>query len=69
MLATTAEKTITTDHVEIGLVGYKVVDIQHITRTEDSCSQRHEAVGFERMYADFEQHGITVAHQSPYSWS
>lgn len=51
-----------TDHVAIGLKTHKVVDIQHINGNDDNCSQRHEAVGFDRMYESLDLSNIKVAH-------
>ena len=51
-----------TDHVAIGLRSHRVVDIQHINRKDDHCTQRHEVVGFDRMYAVFDIHNIKVSH-------
>lgn len=51
-----------TDHVALGLKTHKVVDIQHINRDDDTCTQRHEAVGFDRMYQHFDVNNIKVSH-------
>ena len=48
------------DHVTLGLRSHKVVDIQHITRDQEPCSQKHEVVGFERMYENFSRDNIHV---------
>ena len=53
-----------TDHVAIGMQTHKVVDIQHINRKDDNCTQRHEVMGFDRMYADFAANGIKVTHHA-----
>lgn len=34
-----------TDHVALGQKTHKVVDIQHITKVDERCSQKHETVG------------------------
>ncbi|KAH3711129.1 hypothetical protein DPMN_070629 [Dreissena polymorpha] len=49
-----------TDHVALGMYSHKVVNIQHITKTQDSCTQRHETIGCEDMYRDFKRQNINV---------
>lgn len=50
-----------TDHIAIGLRTHKVLDIQHINRDDDICTQRHEAVGFDRMYQNLDESNLEVA--------
>ena len=50
-----------TDHIAIGLRTHKVLDIQHINREDDICTQRHEAVGFDRMYQNLDESNLEVA--------
>jgi hypothetical protein len=49
-----------TDHVALGQVTHRVLDYQHVTRTDDNCSQRHETIGCSRMYTKFEERGVTI---------
>lgn len=49
-----------TDHVTIGQHSHKVVNIQHINKIQEPSTQKHEKIGCEQMYADFEKQGISV---------
>ena len=49
-----------TDHLAVGHLGHKIVAVQHITKEDYSCSQRHEPLGFDRMFANFDQAGVKV---------
>lgn len=49
-----------TDHVSLGMKTHKVVDIQHVNKTDDRVSQRHETIGVSRMYDDFDKCNINV---------
>ena len=53
-----------TDHLALGQLSHKIVDVQHITKDDDTCSQRHEALGFDRMYQSFDGAGIKVQDHS-----
>jgi hypothetical protein len=48
------------DHVALGVRTHKVINIQHINKDDERCSQKHELVGFERMYKDFEENNVNV---------
>ena len=50
-----------TDHVSLGIQSHKVIDVQHITKREDTSTQRHEAVGCKAMYKKFEETGTSVS--------
>ena len=39
---------------------HKVVDIQHITKEDERCSQKHEELGCQRMYETFDQSNINI---------
>jgi hypothetical protein len=49
-----------TDHVALGHRLHQVIDIQHVTKADDPCSQRHELAGCKRMYAALDARGIHV---------
>lgn len=49
-----------TDHVALGQYTHKVINIQHINKEEDRCTQRHETIGCEKMYEDFQRQGVAV---------
>ena len=49
-----------TDHVALGQLTHKIVDIRHITKDVDKCTQRHESLGFDLMYEGLDQAGIAV---------
>ena len=49
-----------TDHVAIGQYTHKVINMQHIDKQQERCTQKHETIGCEQMYDDFERHGISV---------
>lgn len=51
-----------TDHIAIGLKTHKVVDIQHVNRDGNGCTQRHKAAGFYRKYSSLDPSNIKVAH-------
>ena len=38
------------DHIAIGQKTHKILDVQHITKTEETSSQKHEALGCRKMY-------------------
>ena len=44
----------------MGQLTHKVIDIQHITKEDDICTQRHETLACKRMYENFDQAGIQV---------
>ena len=48
------------DHVAIGQYTHKVMNMQHIDKQQERCTQKHETIGCEQMYDDFERHGISV---------
>lgn len=48
------------DHVAIGQKTHKIVDVQHITKRQETSSQKHESVGCSRMYEDFDRAGIKI---------
>lgn len=43
-----------TDHVALGHYTHKVLNIQHITKQHEKSTQKHETVGCERMYEEFD---------------
>jgi hypothetical protein len=49
-----------TDHVTLGQRSHKVLDLQHITKEDDHCSQRHEHVGCTRMYDAMDAAGVAI---------
>lgn len=49
-----------TDHVALGQHTHKVINIQHITKQQDRCTQRHENIGCNQMYDDFERKGVKI---------
>ena len=49
-----------TDMVALGCLTHKVVNKQHISKKDENSSQKHEKLGVERMYADFEKADIVV---------
>ena len=49
-----------TDHVALGANTHKVINMQHITRDEERSTQKHETVGCELMYNEFDKRGIKV---------
>ncbi|MEW8544680.1 MAG: hypothetical protein AB2693_14230 [Candidatus Thiodiazotropha sp.] len=49
-----------TDHVALGATTHKVINMQHITKDQEKSTQKHETVGCERMYAEFDKKGINV---------
>ncbi|MEW8546818.1 MAG: hypothetical protein AB2693_25165 [Candidatus Thiodiazotropha sp.] len=49
-----------TDHVALGLHTHKVVNIQHIDKEQERSTQRHETLGCEKMYEDFERQNVKV---------
>ena len=50
-----------TDVVALGMNSHKVVNHQHITKKDDdTCTQRHELIGVQRMYNDFDKLDIKV---------
>jgi hypothetical protein len=51
-----------TDHVAIGLRTHKVIDIKHINCDDNSCTEHHEALGFDHMYNNFDLSNIKIAH-------
>lgn len=53
-----------TDHVALGQRTHKVVDIQHITKTDERCSQKHEQIGCTKMYECFDEAGINVSNHA-----
>ena len=52
-----------TDHVTIGQYTHKVINMQHINKTQDRCTQRHETIGCEQMYNDFQRQGVSVRNK------
>ena len=46
--------------VTIGYLNHRVINHQHITKDDERSSQKHEAVGTERMYADMQRQNVTV---------
>lgn len=50
-----------TDHVTVGRKSHKVLNMQHLTKEDDVCTQRHEALGCRRMYSDMEAVGVDIA--------
>lgn len=50
-----------TDHVTIGQMTHKVLDIQHITKEDDVVSQRHEHLACSRMYEAMDDKGIAIS--------
>lgn len=57
-----AEPTTQIIHVATGLKTHKVVDIQHINSDDDSRTQHHKAVGFDRMHNILDLSNIEVTH-------
>ena len=51
------KKSFHTDHVALGQLAHKVVNIQHITKGDDVATQRHEKIGCERMYKAMDKKG------------
>ena len=47
-------------HIAIGQRTHKIVDVQHITKQEETSSQKHEALGCRKMYDEFDRVGIKV---------
>ena len=48
------------DHIAIGQKTHKILDVQHITKTEETSSQKHEALGCRKMYEEFDRLGIEI---------
>ena len=48
------------DHIAIGQKTHKIVDVQHITKRDETSSQKHESLGCTKMYEGFDRDGITV---------
>jgi hypothetical protein len=50
-----------TDVIAIGQRTHKVVSVEHVTKDDDVCTQRHEFIGTERLYANFNNKSIRVS--------
>ena len=48
------------DHIAIGQKTHKIIDVQHLTKREETSSQKHEALGCSKMYEEFDRLGIEV---------
>ena len=48
-----------TDHVALGQLTHKIVDIRHITKDVDKCTHS-QSLGFDLMYEGLDQAGIAV---------
>ena len=48
------------DHIAIGQKTHKIVDVQHITKRDETSSQKHESLGCTKMYEGFDRDGIIV---------
>ena len=48
------------DHIAIGQRTHKIVDVQHITKRDETSSQKHESLGCTRMYENFDREGIKI---------
>ena len=48
------------DHIAIGQKTHKILDVQHLTKREETSSQKHEALGCRKMYEEFDRLGIDV---------
>ena len=48
-----SEKHFYTSHVALGQHNHKVLNVQNVNKIEERSSQRHEIVGSEKMYEDF----------------
>ena len=53
-----------TDHVALGQYTHKVINMQHIDKEQERCTQKHETIGCEQMYEDFKRQDITVSVHS-----
>ena len=53
-----------TDHVALGQYTHKVINMQHIDKEQERCTQKHETIGCEQMYEDFQRQDITVSVHS-----
>ena len=49
-----------TDHVTLGQHTHKVVNLQHITKTQEPCTQKHETIGCSQMYEQFDRRNIKI---------
>ena len=49
-----------TDHVTLGQKSHKVVDLQHVTKENDVCTQRHEKLGCDMMYDAMNTSGVSI---------
>ena len=49
-----------TSHVALGQHTHKVLNIQNVNKIEERSSQRHEIVGCEKMYEDFDRRDVKV---------
>ena len=48
------------DHIAIGQKTHKIVDVQHITKRDETSSQKHESLGCSMMYDTFDREGIKI---------
>ena len=46
------------DHIALGQKTHKIIHVQHITKREETSSQKHEALGCRKMYEEFDRQGI-----------
>lgn len=49
-----------TDVTALGQTTHKVISYQHITKEEESCSQKHELVGTKKIYEEFDSKNIKI---------
>jgi hypothetical protein len=50
-----------TDVIAIGHKTHRVVNYQHVTKEDERSSQKHEAVGTQRIYEHFERQGVPIS--------